>query len=71
MSRDESRIYRAIIEEQIALQELQAALSKLERSETVDAELLTAARQIKHQRARLSQLWEQASAIAHAEEFSR
>jgi hypothetical protein len=60
MSREEAEIYRSIIDEQIALQEMQAKLVLLERRHHGEAGFSTISQRIEHQRAVLSQLWEQA-----------
>jgi hypothetical protein len=60
MSGEEAQIYGSIINEQIALQEMQAMLGELAPRDRGETESSTVLRRIEHQRAVLSRLWEQA-----------
>ena len=57
MPPNQTEIYRQIISEQIALQELQ------QRHADPDGDALGLARRIKHQRRLLTQLWDAANAL--------
>ena len=67
MSGEELLVYDTIIQEQIALQELQAAILDALPKDGTEVEFLSLVRQIKQQRATLAGLWEQAQALKSCE----
>jgi hypothetical protein len=71
MSGEETRIYGAIIEEQIFLQKMQAMLIRLERGDGDESELSMVTRQIEDQRAVLSGLWEKARSLNADENYEK